>query len=106
MERYVDSRRVGDATVTIISDGTLHWAPQLQAPEAEWRRAMPEADERGTLDLSMTVAHVRGPSGQAAASVLVDLGLDEPSPTSQWPVADRSPGLIAGLSQIGVAPDG
>src|SRR5204863_5823744 len=49
MERYVDSRRIGDATVTIISDGTLHWAPALSAPEAEWRRAMPEADQHGAI---------------------------------------------------------
>ena len=44
MSAYVDSRSFGAATVSIILDGTLRWAPDLQAPEAEWRRAMPEAD--------------------------------------------------------------
>jgi glyoxylase-like metal-dependent hydrolase (beta-lactamase superfamily II) len=104
MERYVDSRRVGDATVTIISDGTLRWAPQLSAPEAEWRRAMPEADEHGALTFPMNLAHLRVPSGPGVASLLIDLGFDEPSPSSHWPGADRSPGLIAGLASIGVAP--
>jgi glyoxylase-like metal-dependent hydrolase (beta-lactamase superfamily II) len=37
--------------------------------------------------------------------VLVDLGFDEPSPTSRWPAADRSPGLVAGLAEIGVLPE-
>ena len=101
MERYVDSRRVGDATVTVISDGQLHWAPQLSAPEAEWRRAMPEADQAGALSFPMNLVHVRLPDG---GSVLIDLGFDEPSPSSHWPSADRSPGLIAGLASIGVAP--
>jgi glyoxylase-like metal-dependent hydrolase (beta-lactamase superfamily II) len=101
MERYVDSRRVGDATVTVISDGQLHWAPQLSAPEAEWRRAMPEADQAGALSFPMNLAHVRLPDG---GSVLIDLGFDEPSPSSHWPSADRSPGLVAGLASVGVAP--
>jgi glyoxylase-like metal-dependent hydrolase (beta-lactamase superfamily II) len=105
MDRYVDSRRVGDATVTIVSDGTLRWAPQLSAPEAEWRRAMPEADDHGALTFSMNLAHVRVPAGHGDASLLIDLGFDEPTPSSQWPAADRSPGLIAGLASIGVVPE-
>jgi glyoxylase-like metal-dependent hydrolase (beta-lactamase superfamily II) len=104
MDRYVDSRRVGDATVTIVSDGTLRWAPQLSAPEADWRRAMPEADEHGALTFPMNLAHLRVPAGRGDASVLVDLGFDEPTSSSHWPSADRSPGLIAGLASIGVAP--
>src|SRR5438093_2409914 len=86
--RYADSRQVGDARVTIISDGVLHWAPQLQAPEAEWRRAMPDADASGTVTFPMNLAHI----AIDGSSVLIDLGLDEPSPTSHWPTSDRSPG--------------
>jgi glyoxylase-like metal-dependent hydrolase (beta-lactamase superfamily II) len=100
-EHYVDSRQVGDARVTIISDGVLHWAPQLQAPEAEWRRAMPEADASGTVTFPMNLAHV----AIGGASILIDLGLDEPSPASHWPASDRSPGLIAGLAEVGVRPE-
>src|SRR5438093_8648931 len=96
--RYADSRQVGDATVTIISDGVLHWAPQMQAPEAEWRRAMPEADAEGKMTFSMNLVHV----SVSGASVLVDLGFDEPTARSHWPAADRSPGLVAGLASIGV----
>src|SRR5437870_2988946 len=105
MERYVDSRRAGDATVAIISDGTLRLAPQLSAPEAEWRSAMRGGDQHGAMTFPMTLAHVRVPSGRGDASVLIDLGFDEPTPASQWPSADRSPGLVAGLASIGVAPE-
>src|SRR5438093_936969 len=44
---YVDARRVGDATVTVVSDGTFpgfRFVPWLQAPAAEVRGAVPEAD--------------------------------------------------------------
>jgi glyoxylase-like metal-dependent hydrolase (beta-lactamase superfamily II) len=101
LPRHVDTRRVGAADVTIVSDGTLHWAPQLQAPEDAWRRAMPEADASGALGFSMNLAHLR----LGGASVLVDLGFDEPTPASRWPSADRSPGLVAGLAAIGVRPE-
>lgn len=47
----VASRRFGDATVTLISEGTFPWRLKLQAPEAAWRRAMPEADAGGAIRL-------------------------------------------------------
>jgi glyoxylase-like metal-dependent hydrolase (beta-lactamase superfamily II) len=101
LSRHVATRRVGAVAVTIVSDGTLRWAPELQAPEDAWRRAMPEADASGALTFSMNVAHL----GLGMASVLVDLGFDEPGPTSRWPAAARSPGLVAGLAEIGVRPE-
>ena len=100
---YTDSRRVGAATVTNISDGTARWAPRFNAPEAEWRRAMPEADAAGKLPLDCLVCHV----ALGDASVLIDLGFDDPSPTSTWQGIElqRRPSVEAGLASIGVRPE-
>ena len=104
---YVASRRVGDATITVVSEGVLPWAPELQAPEEEWRRAMPEADERGVLPLGLNVVHVQ----LGDASVVLDPGLDDP--LSEWqrryeqesPGLVRTPGLSAGLAAARIRPE-
>ncbi len=100
---YVASRRVGDATITVISEGTFPWNPELQAPEAEWRRAMPEADAQGAVPLAINVVHIR----LGDASILVDPGFDDPSPGNQeeFPGILRSPGLQAGLAHLGIRPE-
>jgi len=103
---YISTRRVGEARVSIINDGTLPWAPRFPAPEPAWRRAMPEADARGRVALALNVALVRLPG----ATILIDPGCDDP--TSAWergfeaefPGASRTPGLAAGLGALGVAP--
>ncbi len=93
---YVASRRIGQATVTVVDDGALRWNPQLQAPEAAWRRAMPEAAADGTLTLGLHVAHVR----VGDASILIDTGYDDPSPAfaRAHPNFTSSPGVRAGLA--------
>jgi glyoxylase-like metal-dependent hydrolase (beta-lactamase superfamily II) len=104
---YIASRRVGEASVTIISEGELTWAPSLLAPEEAWRRAMPEADEAGRVRLGLNVALVQ----TAGATILVDPGFDDP--WSAWQQrADRTfgglprtPGLAAALAQLGVSPE-
>lgn len=75
---YVTSRRVGDATVSVINEGTLYWAPELTAPEEEWRRAIPEADAEGRIPIDFHVVHV----WLGGASILVDAGFDDPA--SSW----------------------
>ena len=99
---FFGTRRIGDATVTAISEGILPWAPKLQAPEAEWRREVPEADAQGVFPLGLAVAHVR--TGEA--SILVDPGFDAPgSPhDSAFPGLVRTPGLQVALDELGVAP--
>ena len=81
----------------------MRWAPEIQAPEAEWRRAMPEADANGEITLGLNVVHIR----IDGASILVDPGFDDPMHPSQWDEAglSRSPGLEAGLQSIGVLPE-
>lgn len=100
---FVTSRQFGEATVTLINDGMLRWNPQLQAPEEERRRAMPEAAPDGTLELGLFVAHIQA----GAASILIDTGYDNTSPefgrANQQFVS--SPGVAAGLASIGVRPE-
>ena len=98
----IASRRFGDAIVTLISEGTFPWNLELQAPEAAWRRAMPEADASGAIRLGINVAYIR--VGDAA--ILVDPGFDDPSaaPPAQFLGLVRTGGLEAGLRAIRVEP--
>lgn len=101
---FFETRRIGDAEITAISEGVLPWALELQAPEAEWRRAMPEADARGVVPLGLVSAHIR----LGAASILIDPGFDHPgSPhDAAWPGLVRSPGLQVALDALGIVPAG
>ncbi len=45
-QTYIATRRTGDVTIHVVSDGELLWAPGFAVPEPAWRRAMPEADAR------------------------------------------------------------
>lgn len=102
--QFVASRTVGAAVVTVISDGSGRSSimQTLNAPREEWRREV-NADEHDEITLGYNVAFVR----LGAASVLIDLGFDDPSPESQWraPRHQRSPGVVAGLAAIGVRPE-
>jgi hypothetical protein len=78
-EPWIDTRQVGDATITVISEGGLLWDPRFPGvAEEAWRRALPDADERGRVWIGLNVAFVR----LGEALVLVDPGLD--APDSQW----------------------
>lgn len=102
--RFVESRRVGEATVTAISDGTGYSTiiKALMVPEELWRREV-EANDEGEVLLGFNVCHVR----TGDASILIDAGFDDPSPGSPWmpPKYQRSPGVEAGLAAIGVRPE-
>jgi glyoxylase-like metal-dependent hydrolase (beta-lactamase superfamily II) len=103
---YVSTRMIGDAAISVISEGTLEWAPKMDAPADELRRAIPELAERGRFTLGLNPAHV----ALGNASILIDPGFDDPASSWQerfaakWPGSRRSPGLRAGLERIGVAP--
>jgi glyoxylase-like metal-dependent hydrolase (beta-lactamase superfamily II) len=87
--------------VTAIRDAADRWIPHWQVPEAEWRRALPEADAQGELSSDMNVFHV----ALGAASVLVDTGFgDAPELYLKRAPHWRSPGIVAGLATIGVHP--
>ena len=107
-EEYVATRRIGDATVTLINDGVfdaIPLIPWMDAPADEVRRAVPEADANGAIGHSgMIVAHVR----IGHASILIDPGVGDLDPSS-WLVTDlklcRTPGVQAGLAAVGSAPE-
>lgn len=101
---FFTSRRIGDATVTVISDATGRSTiikNLVGVPEEVWRREV-EADENGDVRLGYNVAHVR----LGDASILIDLGFDDPSPTSAWklPRHRRTAGVPLGLLANGIAP--
>ncbi len=99
---YVSTRQIGDASVSIISDGRFPWAPALRAPETEWRRAMPEANAVGEIIIELDFVHIQ----LGASSIVVDLGFNDATPDDKLPSGlVRTPGLVAGLASLGVRPD-
>jgi glyoxylase-like metal-dependent hydrolase (beta-lactamase superfamily II) len=105
--KFVSTHRIGDAEITIISEGTISWPPRLPVPETEWRAAIPEADDRGFVPMGTNAVHIT----LGAASILIDPGYDVPD--SDWsrrlaeylaPVT-RTPGMLPALQQIGVRPE-
>ncbi len=73
---YIAARRIGDATITIISEASAVGSVSLPIPEAEWRQAIPEADEHGLISLGLNLVHIQ----LGTASILVDTsGIDDPS---------------------------
>jgi glyoxylase-like metal-dependent hydrolase (beta-lactamase superfamily II) len=103
---YVSTRMIGDAAISVISEGTLEWAPRMNTPEDELWRAVPEIAGRGKFTLGLNLAHV----ALRQASILIDPGFDDPASSWQerfaakWPGSRRSPGLRAGLDRLGVPP--
>src|SRR6185312_10415197 len=107
VSEFVSTHQIGDAEITIISEGTISWPPRFPVPEADWRAAMPEADERGFVPMGTNAAHIR----LGDASILIDPGYDVPG--SDWsrrlaeylaPVT-RTPGILPALERIGVRPE-
>ena len=101
---FFDRRRVGQAVVTVISEGEALWAPHFPVDEGVWRAALPEADAAGRLPVGLTALHIQ----LGDASVLVDPGLPDPGTggfiTPKLEEVRRSPGLAAALTAIGVQP--
>src|SRR3954470_8700259 len=106
---YVSSRRIGGATVTVISEGMLPIpvASVFPSMEAEAIRARGEVDAQDRLLSDQAVIHVR----IGDASILIDPAYDDPGTAWEtafavkWPGVTRSPGMAAGLASIGVRPE-
>ena len=105
---YIAARSIGDATITVISDGELLWAPQFPVPDAVSRQAMPEADAAGRIWLGLNVVLIQ----LGDARIVVDPALDDPGTsferrfigTSSMDIR-RSPGLGAALEELGWMPE-
>ncbi|MHB8645575.1 MAG: MBL fold metallo-hydrolase [Thermomicrobiales bacterium] len=104
---YVESRQFGDATVTVIADGSSLWPQNFAAPPEGLRAAIPELDARGRLRIGFHSIHI----GIGDASILVDAGFDDPDSAwgrkfaTMWEETVRTPGVEAGLASIGVQPE-
>jgi glyoxylase-like metal-dependent hydrolase (beta-lactamase superfamily II) len=97
---FVTTRRIGDAIVSIISEGTTlaRLGDLLDVSAADVCAALPAAMPAGEVELAFTVTHVR----LGAASVLIDGGMGPPSAKAR---ARRTAGIEAGLAHIGERPD-
>jgi glyoxylase-like metal-dependent hydrolase (beta-lactamase superfamily II) len=106
---FVDTRRVGDATITVVSEGALKWPPRFSIPEEELRRVLPDLDEQGRVWLGLNDIIIR----LGGAVIVVDPGMDDPDSRWQrdrarvwpnWPVT-RSPGLAAAMADLTIEPE-
>jgi glyoxylase-like metal-dependent hydrolase (beta-lactamase superfamily II) len=102
---YVQSRPLGDMTVTAINDGTLALPIELTVSEEVWRQEI-AADAEGKIPVDTHVLLIQ----TGDATILIDAGLDEPGSgwdqqfLKEWPESRRTPGVIAGLRSVGVEP--
>ncbi len=108
---YVQSRRVGDVTVTAINDGMLLLPLELTVPEEVWRQEInADAEARVPMDIHVLLVQTGDATG-GGATILIDAGLDDPG--SRWDVtfleawhgSARTPGVGAGLASIGIRPE-
>jgi glyoxylase-like metal-dependent hydrolase (beta-lactamase superfamily II) len=103
---YVQSRRLGDVTVTAINDGALPLPVELTVPEEVWRQKI-DADAEGKIPVDSHVLLVQ----TGGATILIDAGLDEPGSDwdrrflGRWPGSVRTPGVVAGLASAGIKPE-
>ena len=103
---YISSRRIGDATVTVISEGSLPVpvAQVFAGPEAAWLRASGEVDANDLLDSGQAVILIQ----IAGVTILIDPAYDAPGSAwearfrRKWPQLRRSPGLDAALAALAV----
>jgi glyoxylase-like metal-dependent hydrolase (beta-lactamase superfamily II) len=102
---FVQSRRVGEVTVTAINDGTLALPVELTVPEGVWRQEI-DADAEGKIPVDIHVLLIQ----TGDTTILIDAGLDQPGSRwdqrflEEWPGTVRTPGVVAGLASVGVRP--
>jgi glyoxylase-like metal-dependent hydrolase (beta-lactamase superfamily II) len=107
---YCDTRRIGDATITVINDGdvTVPVAAVFAAEEATWLRETGAADAQGNLVTAQLVIHV----AIGDRSIVIDPAFDDPGTAwdrhfaGRWPDVRRTPGLAAALAALRIAPEG
>jgi glyoxylase-like metal-dependent hydrolase (beta-lactamase superfamily II) len=108
-EPYISTRRIGDATITVINEGMVRvpLPTVFPPPEAAWLRANGEADGADCLTSYQAVILVQIDE----ATILIDPAFDDPgSPwdrhfATTWPSVRRTAGMQAALANLGVAPE-
>lgn len=99
--------RLGDITLTIISEGTIKGLPSRMfdgVDEADWRPLV-ELDADGRIAMGLNSVHLT----LAGHSILLDTGIGEPHPAraaleETWPITPTVP-LVASLAACGIAPE-
>jgi hypothetical protein len=103
---YVQSRALGDLTVTAINVGSIALPVELTVLGEAWRQEI-DADPEGKVPLDTHVLLVQA----GDANILIDAGLDEPGSgwgqrfLEEWPGSARTPGVVAGLATTGIKPE-
>jgi glyoxylase-like metal-dependent hydrolase (beta-lactamase superfamily II) len=109
----MSSRAIGEAIVTVVSDGSLLWVPRFPAEEAALRQAMPDADAAGRIRIGLNIVLVQ----LGEARIVIDPALDDPGTGFERTFAaqlaaagspieiTRSPGLAAALVALGWEPE-
>jgi glyoxylase-like metal-dependent hydrolase (beta-lactamase superfamily II) len=103
---FISTRTIGEATVSIINEGSFLWHPNFPVPEEEWRAAAPDADDHGRVrpEVNACLIQIGG------ANILIDPGMDGSDSvwrerlTQRFPEPVFTPGLLAGLRHLGVLP--
>src|SRR5436190_19818300 len=106
---FVDSRRLGDAKVTVVSEGILRWDPRFPGTDGERREALPDADGDGRIWVGLNVVIIQ----QGDATIIIDPGMDDPESAWQkarpeaWPdfLVTRTAGLAKAMEQLGITPE-
>lgn len=106
-QEFIDTRKVGAAEVTIVSEGGLRWAPRFPVPDSDWHAAAPEADDEGRVPLGLNSAIIRIDD----TVVVIDPNLDDEGTTASdgflkaFTDTYRTAGRPAALEQLGISPD-
>ncbi len=104
-DKYMQSRRFGEATITAITEGVMPWRPELTVPEEEWRQGI-DVGPGGSIPIDTHVFLVQ----IGGASILIDAGLEDPGSTWEerwlqaWPGSSRTPGVVQALAGLGLTP--
>lgn len=106
---YISTRRIGDATITVINEGVVRVPLTMVFREdaVAWLRAHGEATADDCLTTCQAVVVIQ----LGDATVVIDPAFDDPGTAwdshfaTLWPSVRRTPGLQVALASLGIAPE-
>jgi glyoxylase-like metal-dependent hydrolase (beta-lactamase superfamily II) len=100
---HIETRRLGDVTLTVVDSGITEWHPAYNAPRSEWVSKVAGIDADGWIPLHTNALHIR----TSQASIVVDPCQWHPAQLQAWPnvrLKKSYPGVDAALLEIGSSP--